>query len=75
MLANKRPSPDISKYYPKTYYSLKKVSSKPDNYFVSFLRQQRAQYGMFGKNLIGKFVSRLSRVPQYYEWFKKTKTG
>lgn len=40
----KDPPPDISKYYPKTYYSLKKVSSKPDNNFVSFLRQQRAQY-------------------------------
>jgi len=69
----KDPPPDISKYYPKTYYSLKKVSSKPDNNFVSFLRQQRAQYGMFGKNIIGKSVSRLSRVPKFYEWFRKAR--
>lgn len=69
------PPVDLTKYYPQNYYSLSDESiSEKDNIIVSFLRRQRALYGIKGKSVIGKIVH--SRSPKaYYEWFKRANVG
>ncbi len=64
---------NLSKYYPKNYYSFLKPYYFKDGFLKSFLKHQRAEYCLYKKNVIGMLLTRLYKTPNYYNWFKKVK--
>lgn len=61
---------DLSKYYPKKYYSYQIKKNPRKNPVRTFFRRQRSRYCLFGKNNLWPL-----RSDKYgsFSWFKKTK--
>jgi SAM-dependent methyltransferase len=66
---------NLSKYYPEGYYSLQKPYSLRDNFLKAILKRQRAKYCLYGNSIVGMLLSRMSSIPNYYDWCKRSKTG
>lgn len=68
---------NLSKYYPKNYYSFQATPNSKKKFLVSFLQRQRTTSLLYGSRFIGKLLSKLlSKIygvstPIYYNWFKK----
>jgi len=62
---------DMSKYYPKDYYSLKPSTNIKNSLIKSIIISSRAQYAMNNKNILGMINAMLSGTPPRFEWFKK----
>jgi SAM-dependent methyltransferase len=62
---------DLSaRYYPSRYYSNSGPSSPRQNPGKTFLRRQRARYGLRGRNLLGRAIARFYRLPALYRWLR-----
>ena len=63
---------DLSKYYPPDkYYSFKSDVNKKVK--PELLRKIKAEYLLYNKNKIsGKLLSLGYKIPEYYQWLKKT---
>lgn len=65
---------DLSaKYYPASYYSTSGPRLLQESPVKTFLRRQRAGYGLHGKNLLGRAIARFYRVPAHYRWLRLMK--
>lgn len=65
----------LSKYYPESYYSLREPYSLKDNFLKAIFKRQRAKYCLYGNSIIGMLLSRISSIPDYYDWCKRSKIG
>ncbi|MBE0622151.1 MAG: class I SAM-dependent methyltransferase [Burkholderiales bacterium] len=61
---------DLSRYYPREYYSLKRAHVNPDTPLARFMRLRRTAYYLGGKTLIGSLIARIRGAPFWLEWFK-----
>jgi SAM-dependent methyltransferase len=61
---------NLAKYYPEDYYSFGGREFKRDNCLWYFLKHQRAEYCLKGKNIIGEMLVRAHGAPDYYRYFK-----
>jgi len=67
---------NLSKYYPRNYYSFSGTSLTKKPQMVSFLRRKRATYCITGRNdPLGFLIRLIKGKPGYFEWFRKTGTG
>lgn len=69
---------NLSEYYPTNYYSFNDLSSNEwltsnDNWLKACMKQQRSNYAMTGKGLVGNILYRLSK-PTFnrWDWFRGT---
>jgi len=62
---------NLSKYYPKDYYSFQKHLNA--NFLKSFFRHQRAKHFLYGKDIMGMLVSKIYDTDKYYTLLKKFK--
>ncbi len=60
---------DLSKYYPKTYYSYH-ATPVIDSALKRFLKKERAKYVLTGNGLIGQLIQRVTGVPDILKWVK-----
>jgi SAM-dependent methyltransferase len=66
---------DLMKYYPDQYYSFQNPRLPDEGFIKSLARRQRARYSLHGKGLIGRLLSKVYGIPDYYQWFKRAKVG
>jgi len=64
---------NLSKYYPKDYYSVRKI--KEDGLLENYLKRQLANYCFYGKGIIGKLLTRKYDLPFNPEWFKRSEVA
>lgn len=65
--------PNLSKYYPDDYHSLKQENVAGDNPVVAWLKQQRAKHLLEAPNPLGALVTRRFGTPEYYAWLQRAK--
>lgn len=71
-IQNLQPPKDLSHYYPSHYYSL---SSKKENAIKTWLRTQRACYGLDKFNPIGALSAVLLGQPYFIPWLKHSQVN
>jgi hypothetical protein len=74
-LALKEMPDNMSNYYPQHYYSLMERSNADvkKNFLETFLRHQRMKYYLYGKNILGAFISKTYGTPYYFHLIEKAK--
>lgn len=60
---------DLSRYYPKDYYSYREVP-KPASPLKRYLKIARFNYVLTGKGLLGFIVQQLANAPDMLQWIK-----
>lgn len=65
---------DLARYYPRDYYSFGNATPRKENSLKSFLKHQRADYCLHGKNLLGMVTARIYGEPEHFGWLKKVHT-
>lgn len=69
----RRVPPDLSRFYPKGYYSFRTRAHKDTGFFKNFLLKEKTKYWLYGKNPIGALlaVNRKKAPPSFIDWAKK----
>lgn len=62
---------NMSKYYPKDYYSLRNASIVNADSFEYFLRRQRTNYLLSGNTFLGWLIFKLYGLPKRVIWLRK----
>lgn len=63
---------DLSKYYPKSYYSFDTTGQgSTDGSAPNFLKRQRLRHYLGKKNLLGALSSKLYKVPRDFFWLRR----
>jgi len=62
---------DLSKYYPREYYSFQKPCCSQSEFLRFFAERQIVKHYLYGKNPIGMLLSTIFGVPRYCKWLKR----
>lgn len=60
--------PDLSKYYPKTYYSQTVPKLRPLNFIKAYLKRKRTQQWLGQKSVLGHLLVHGRTVPDFLKW-------
>lgn len=64
-------SDNLSKYYPKDYYSFKKAADLNGKFVKLFLKRQMAKHCLYGKSFVGMLLTKKYGKPEYCGWFER----
>ncbi len=61
---------EMEKYYPKDYYSFNQNPKTSDNFIVRQIKYHRSHFQLVNRDFIGFLISKASKTPVFYEYFK-----
>jgi len=61
---------NLEKFYPDEYYSFSSNPKVVDNFIVRKIKNHRFRYQFTKNDLIGSIISKVSKTPVFYQYFK-----